>query len=200
MANINAKKRSLDKQLILDRASKLFWEHGYDRTSMRDIAVACGCEPGNLYNYFKSKEGLLFQVLFDELLIMVTGVRHLLLEEDGDPVEQLREYINNHFFTALTMPASSILYDVEIRSLSPKHKEKYISLRDEYEGILRKILKRGSYKGIFKLMDLKIAAFSILSILARTRIWYSPTGKFNKDQVVDLTWRFALNAIGYCRV
>ena len=40
------------RQEILETAMKLFTEKGYEATSMRDIAQACGVVAGLCYRYF----------------------------------------------------------------------------------------------------------------------------------------------------
>jgi AcrR family transcriptional regulator len=46
------------RQRILDTALRLFAMHGYEQTSMRDVAAAAGCSLGLAYRYFASKEDL----------------------------------------------------------------------------------------------------------------------------------------------
>jgi len=46
------------RQEILETAMKLFTEKGYEATSMRDIAQACGVVAGLCYRYFDSKQKL----------------------------------------------------------------------------------------------------------------------------------------------
>ena len=46
------------RQEILETAMKLFTEKGYEETSMRDIAQACGVVAGLCYRYFDSKQKL----------------------------------------------------------------------------------------------------------------------------------------------
>jgi AcrR family transcriptional regulator len=46
------------RQRILDSALRLFAAHGYEQTSMRDVAAAAGCSLGLAYRYFASKEDL----------------------------------------------------------------------------------------------------------------------------------------------
>lgn len=46
------------KQEILDTAMRLFYEKGYEKTSMTDIAKAIGVAQGLCYRYFPSKEAL----------------------------------------------------------------------------------------------------------------------------------------------
>jgi len=47
------------KQEFLDAAQKLFYEQGYDQTSVESIIAAVGVSKGTFYHYFKSKEDLL---------------------------------------------------------------------------------------------------------------------------------------------
>jgi len=47
---------------ILDTASRLFAETGM-RTSLQDIADACGIRPGSLYHHFESKEDIVGQLI-----------------------------------------------------------------------------------------------------------------------------------------
>ncbi len=46
------------KQEILDTAMKLFYEKGYEKTSITDIANTIGIAQGLCYRYFPSKESL----------------------------------------------------------------------------------------------------------------------------------------------
>lgn len=43
---------------ILDAASSVFLEQGYERASMDGVAKTAGCSKATLYNYFNSKESL----------------------------------------------------------------------------------------------------------------------------------------------
>ncbi|MCI6708161.1 MAG: TetR/AcrR family transcriptional regulator, partial [Eisenbergiella massiliensis] len=46
------------KQEILDTAMRLFYEKGYEKTSIADIAKEIGVAQGLCYRYFPSKEAL----------------------------------------------------------------------------------------------------------------------------------------------
>ena len=47
--NRNGVKPGLQKAKMLETARRLFWEKGYNATSMREIAIAHGCRPANIY-------------------------------------------------------------------------------------------------------------------------------------------------------
>ena len=53
------KKGELKRAQLLDAAEKLFFEKGYDRTSVQDILDAMDMSKGGFYHYFDSKEAVL---------------------------------------------------------------------------------------------------------------------------------------------
>lgn len=55
--------RLLDKEVGLQVAARLFWEHGYEGTSIADLTKAMGITPPSLYAAFGSKEQLYQQAL-----------------------------------------------------------------------------------------------------------------------------------------
>ncbi len=65
------------RQHILETAIRLFAEHGYETTTMRDIAAAADCSPGLTYRYFSQKEELviaLYEHLAAESLAQTHGL------------------------------------------------------------------------------------------------------------------------------
>lgn len=187
---------SSQKKRMLAKARILFGEKGYYKTTMRDVARACDCEPGNIYNYFPSKEALLYEALHEEAGWLVSSIKHLENDDVASPVEQLRLLIKNHVGLTLGYRrASKLLFDMELKSLSPANQKKIIELRDAYDRILRKIIRRGINSGDFAEIDVKLAGYSIAAMILRTRIWFSPRGRLSVNEVTDFIFNFVLNAL-----
>lgn len=55
--------RILDREIGLQAAARLFWERGYEGTSIADLTRAMGVTPPSLYAMFGSKEELYRQAL-----------------------------------------------------------------------------------------------------------------------------------------
>ena len=52
-----------DPEEVLQQAMHIFWEKGYEQTSIQDIVAVTGLKPGSLYNLYGNKEGLFEAVL-----------------------------------------------------------------------------------------------------------------------------------------
>lgn len=55
--------RGFDRQQALSRAMHLFWQKGFEETSMSDLTQAMGIAPPSLYAAFGSKEALFTEAL-----------------------------------------------------------------------------------------------------------------------------------------
>ena len=185
------------KQRMLDIARKLFWKNGYNSTSMRDIANQYGCEPANIYNFFKQKEDILYEVLLEEMEQIITPIQHLENDELTNPVEQLHVVVESHLKVTLSYRRSAkLLFDVGLEHLPKERRKDIVALRDKYDQIIRKVIQRGIDLNIFPKIDIKLAGFMIASMITRSRIWFhSDKGKSIPD-LADFITKFALNGLG----
>ena len=195
MSEVAVREQSKQRILIMQKAQVLFWEKGYAETSMKDIANECGFRPANIYNFFESKEEILFSILKEEMEEIVEPIRFL--EKDGgDPLQQLRLLIATHVKITLgEKRASKLLFDTELRNLSPERRKVILDLRDEYNRIGYTILKRGIDRGIFRKIDEKIALNLIASMIVRTRLWFSPEEWMTIDDLIEFIFQFALKGL-----
>ena len=49
---------SFDRDVALNQAMLLFWQHGYEATSLNDLTTALGVTPSSIYTVFGDKKGL----------------------------------------------------------------------------------------------------------------------------------------------
>lgn len=187
---------SVKKSWILDKAGTLFWQKGYHSTSMRDIAKACRCKASNIYNYFAGKEDILFEVIKDITERAVDSIEHLKNDETTDPVEQLRSLIKSHFGMLVRMKRSSVLIsDSGLKDLSAEHRKAIIRLRDDYDGIMRRVIRRGVDRGQFKVTDENVVTYFIASVILRSTLWFSPKGRLSAEEISDMMFDFVYGGI-----
>ena len=81
---------------FLDTARQLFFEKGYEKTSVNDIIEKVGVAKGTFYHYFKSKEDLLDQLVNHFIEKSVSTVGEMMERRDMNAVEKM-----NHFFISI---------------------------------------------------------------------------------------------------
>ena len=104
------KKGDIRRVQILDAAEKLFFEQGYDRTSVQDILGALQMSKGGFYHYFDAKDSVLRAVSerraqgrFDQLNAAVYGSRR-------SPVEKLNMVLGMaNLFEAEETPFAALM-------------------------------------------------------------------------------------------
>lgn len=55
--------RGFDRDDVLDRAMRLFWERGYEATSVSELTEAMGITPPTLYTFFGDKKHLFLEAV-----------------------------------------------------------------------------------------------------------------------------------------
>ena len=87
--------REKTRNLILERALKLFSIKGYHGTSISDIAKSAGISKGLAYNYFESKQKLV-EALFEQMLQIGHELEEI-LDSSLDPYKKLEMLIEFSF-------------------------------------------------------------------------------------------------------
>ena len=194
--NRNGVKPGFQKAKMLETARRLFWEKGYNATSMREIAIAYGCQPANIYNFFSDKEEILFEVLREEMEQIINPIKHLEEDDGTSPIEQLKFIIESHLRVTLSYRRSAkLLFDVALDSLSHDRRKKIVDFRDTYDRIIRKVIRRGIDAGYLPEVDVRLAGFMIASMITRTRIWFHPKKGVSVSELTDFISEFAFNGL-----
>ncbi|MBE1491149.1 TetR/AcrR family transcriptional regulator [Plantactinospora soyae] len=58
-----ARQKEFDPELVLDRAMTLFWEQGYEKTSMQELVARMGIHKRSMYDTFGDKRALYLKAL-----------------------------------------------------------------------------------------------------------------------------------------
>ena len=133
------------KGRIVSAAWKLFYEQGYDNTTVEDIIFESGTSKGSFYHYFEGKDALLSSLsyLFDE--------KYTEIMSDLDPTmpafEQLL-YINRELFsmieTKISIDLLGRLYSSQLITRGDKH---LLDHNRVYYKVLRRIMTEGQKSG-----------------------------------------------------
>lgn len=106
------------REAILEAALDVFSQHGFRGATIDQIAEAAGMSKPNLLYYFRSKEEMhvtLMQRLLDTWLAPLRE-----LDDEGDPISELRGYIRRKLEMARDYPRESRLFANEILQGAPR--------------------------------------------------------------------------------
>jgi AcrR family transcriptional regulator len=177
-------------------ATDIFARQGYHAASLRQIAKASEITLGTLYHYYPSKQDLLAELMADALTPLIDSGHRVRAEHAGDPKRQLFEAVRRFVMITQASPQLAIIADVELRSLTGDNAARALSMRDEYEGIIRSIVAEGVESGAFHPGDVKMATFAVLAISNQPAYWFSDSGELTRDDVAEAQAMLALRLVG----
>jgi AcrR family transcriptional regulator len=178
-------RKSLDapRASILDAATRLFGEKGYDGTTMRDIARALGMLPGSLYVHIDSKETLLAEIVdagFDPFLALASEIAN----SSDAPDVRLRRAIVEHVKRVGDNRERVMVVLHQWRFLAGPSYDRVVENRRSYQETFQRIVDEGVEAGIFNSdLDRHVAVFTILGALNWVPEWLSPDGPASAQEV-----------------
>jgi TetR/AcrR family transcriptional regulator, cholesterol catabolism regulator len=175
-------------------AVQLFYQKGYHATGMRELAAMLGMTVANVYNFFNSKEDLLFFVL-EKIIIAAKENLISVVRSDQNPVEQLSALIISHIQFHGGNQQEALVSDSEVRGLQGDKMQRIIEHRDQYESIFRQVLEAGIESGHFAPVNPKMTTIAIITMCTQVAYWYKPEGSWTLDEIASNYCDFAQNAL-----
>ena len=136
------------KGKIVSAAWKLFYEQGYDDTTVEEIVEESGTSRGSFYHYFEGKDALLssLSVLFDDKYDELSKA----MDPDLSPIEKLK-YINQELFLMIENTVSvELLARLFATQLTTSGERHLLNTNRTYYKLLRQITTEGQRQGLFK--------------------------------------------------
>ena len=157
------------KGRIVSAAWKLFYEQGYDDTTVEDIIFESGTSKGSFYHYFEGKDALLSSLsyLFDEKYEELMGE----MDPEMDSFEQLM-FLNRELFGMIENQVSlDLLARLFSSQLITRGERHLLDHNRAYYKILRQIIARGQERGELR-RDLTVSEIAKLYALCERGIMY----------------------------
>jgi TetR/AcrR family transcriptional regulator, transcriptional repressor for nem operon len=84
------------KAKLVEAARLLFWEKGYEGTSLQDVVDRAKVRGGSLYYFFRTKEDLLLAVLDNYVELLWPAVIEPAFGRTTDPIERIFSILNGY--------------------------------------------------------------------------------------------------------
>jgi AcrR family transcriptional regulator len=170
-------------------AGRVFFEKGFHRTTIREIALACGMSMGQLYHYISSKDDVLFLIYQDmqeKWFDHLTGSR---VEDIEDPRQRLREALRQTMEFMVGHHELFLFVYTETKYLARNHLQAVLEMDDQnVVGFWRRLVEGVIPEGT---VDFTANLISFLMVFPVLRGWNLEPGHMEShlDQLVDFIWR-----------
>ncbi len=168
---------------VLAAATGLFSRKGYAATSTREVAKLLGIQKASLYYHVESKEDLLFLICQSSLKQIRNDVE-MAVRDAQDPLERTRTLICSHIESLLRDGDKHSTTFAEMHFLSEDRLDQVLKLRDDYEDLVRSVLKKAQDAGVLRNdVGVKYLCLILLGLLNRVTVWYRRGGPLSPNQV-----------------
>ena len=142
------KKTRNTKGKIVSAAWKLFYEQGYDNTTVEEIVEESGTSRGSFYHYFEGKDALLSSLsyLFDDKYEELEKT----MDQTLSPIDKLL-YMNQELFLMIENTVSvELLCQLFATQLTTSGERHLLNPNRTYYKLLRQVTMEGQKAGLFK--------------------------------------------------
>jgi AcrR family transcriptional regulator len=178
---------------ILDHATAVFCDKGYEGASMRDLSRASGMSLAGLYYYFESKERLLYLIQKHTFTTILEKLKRR-LEGVADPEQRIRIFILNHleYFMANQRGLKVLSHEDEV--LKNGLGSEIAGIKREYYHLclgLMEDVRRAQGRDF----NARTAVMSLFGMINWIYTWYNPRVDGNAEDLARQMGDIVLNGI-----
>ncbi|HXT80901.1 MAG TPA: TetR/AcrR family transcriptional regulator [Acetobacteraceae bacterium] len=187
------------RERILEEAVKLFYERGFNGTTLDDIAAELGVTKPFIYTHFRSKVDLLAALCKPTIEMSLEAVSRA-ADSAGTPAERLHRAIVGFTKVVLQRQANIAIYFREEKNLTRDALDEINALRKQFDRVLSQLLLEGVEAGEFHVPDVDLAALAIGGMISWAYTWHRSSGRLPLEdmgaRMAELTLRMVGTSAG----
>lgn len=185
---------ALRRDRIVDAAADLFYERGYTRTTLDDVAERLGVTKPFIYHSFGSKSVLLAEICMRGVQAALTELEQVQAQA-LPPGETLRLFMPRYVAAILRVQKKIAINIREEKNLDPTDAERLAELRQRFMARVEALLRAGRDCGEIAVDDPRIGAFVLVGAVSWTTFWYNPGGVLSSEVIAERITGVALNLL-----
>ncbi|HVH64290.1 MAG TPA: TetR family transcriptional regulator [Candidatus Dormibacteraeota bacterium] len=178
---LRERKKMRTRAAIQKEAFRLFLDHGYDETTIEDIAEAADISPSTFFNYYPSKEAVVFEDEYDPMIIAAFDAQP---DATTKPIHALRLAIRHVFERIGPEQMKLVRQRTELFAKTPELRSAMLSqfaeLADQIADLLAE--RAGKNKDDFAVHNL---AGALLGVMMSVMIMISENPKADLLRTMD---------------
>ncbi|OBJ03242.1 TetR family transcriptional regulator [Mycobacterium alsense] len=168
---------------ILDAFVRYVAERGYDKTNIGDIADELGMSKGTIVHHFGTKAQMLRE-LEESHLARQLDVLRMVWDRVAAPHERIAAAIYASALLQVMARDATVASQREVVQLfdDPAMQE-VRKLRNDLQALVIDEIQRGVECGVFRSVDVELAALQLWGSLEWMWVWFDPAGSRTPEQV-----------------
>ena len=180
------------REKIVAVALSLMAENGFQKTSMREIAVLANMGKSSLYDFFKTKDEIVVYAVEKEIEETIKKV-HRIIADESSPEQCLRKIMLNHLGVPKQYRTVLMWLNTESDYLEEEYRKRLKDARYAYQDIIKSVIDNGVTTGIFRKTD--TALVTRLLINSMLSISYTSRPLDSSEKMLDETMNIFLHGI-----
>ena len=186
---------ALKRERTIDVAAELFYERGYENTSLDVIAEHMGVTKPFIYAHFSSKAELLAEICSRGIESSLQAMTRV-LDRPGPPAALLAEMCRLFVRAVLDNQRHIAIFAREEKNLAAADFKRISDMRREFDARLVDLLDEGVSRGDFRLADTRMAALAIGGMVSWAYVWYRPDGRLQPADLADSMTALVMGMVG----
>ena len=188
--------KAFKRSRIIETASKLFFERGYEATSVESLATELGVTKPFIYSYFQNKRAIL-EAVHQQAAERIVSYIDQATSAGHASDEALSEFIRLFVFENIRNQVASGVFLQEEKHLSDNTLNTVRSLEREVNKKLTALIQEGIDQGLFHITDARIASMGISGMVRWVHRWYQRGGRHAPETIAQQMADLGLNMVRF---
>ncbi|HEX8357370.1 MAG TPA: TetR/AcrR family transcriptional regulator [Segetibacter sp.] len=184
MGKIKTTENSSKKEIIIEKAARLFREKGFKAASMRELASLVGVEAASLYNHIDSKNDLLATICLNIGNRYTNNIKKI-ETESSSYITKVEQLIRFHVNERIVNFEEVYVTDTDWRSMEEPYLSDYREMRRSYRKRFAAIVQKGIDAGEIKELDANSAVMIFINAIAAVDQWHRIIHKVNSEDLEE---------------
>lgn len=182
---------ALKRERIIAAAVELFYERGYENTTLEAVAERLGVTKPFIYAHFSAKTELLAEICGRGIRYSLDALNRA-LAVPATPAEKLKRLSNSFVQSVLENQKHIAIFSREEKNLEPADFRAINAMRRDFDRKLVSFLEEGVAAGEFRIADPPVAALAIGGLVSWAYVWYRPKGRMSATALAEEMTRLIL--------
>lgn len=176
-----AREKGLKREAVLRSAVRAFNQHGFQTTSLDEVAATLRISKPTIYRYLGNKEQVLLECITRGLQMLQEAATEAQAEA-GTGLMRLSRFLRR--YAEINMDDfGRCVVRTDDTGLSAEGREHFRALKARIDRAMRALIEEGMADGSIARRDVKLTAFTLAGALNGPARWHDPAGEISAEEI-----------------